>query len=184
MNPKTLLSQMSLDICCNCCNWMSGEARSRLIRKLRPPTPWCLWMRLSSIWIKIGRNVIGQRTTVDVPGHHGSIRKWCGPHLSTLGPYKTEKFLIFLNWLSSDLYPNDDRALLGLTCHCLSLCGIMWTSTVAHVPGTDSSDILECWICFYNGTCHFSNLFRSSFQLGGGRSGSFRMRINESSSKQ
>ncbi|KAK0131121.1 hypothetical protein N1851_034196 [Merluccius polli] len=57
-----------------------------------------------------GRNIIGHRATVDVPGQRGGNITMCAAisengvatHIPSLGPYNTQKLLIFLDRLHSD----------------------------------------------------------------------------------
>ncbi|XP_078029674.1 uncharacterized protein LOC144466487 [Epinephelus lanceolatus] len=68
-----------------------------------------------------GRNIIGHRATVDVPGQRGGNITMCAAisengvatHIPTLGPYNTQKLLFFLDHLYSDLIPDNERGLVG-----------------------------------------------------------------------
>lgn len=63
-----------------------------------------------------GRNVIGQRATVDAPGQRGANITMCaaightGLHLPKcqVGPYNTERLLAFLDDLYLHLVPQED----------------------------------------------------------------------------
>ncbi|KAI7800946.1 hypothetical protein IRJ41_015737 [Triplophysa rosa] len=64
-----------------------------------------------------GRNIIGHRATVDVPGQRGGNITMCAAisengvatHIPSLGPYNTQKLLIFLDRLHFDLIPENER---------------------------------------------------------------------------
>ncbi len=69
-----------------------------------------MWMRQASIWPKPGvrgRNVIGQRAVVNVPGQRGGNITLCAAisvqgvlhHHATLGPYNTGQIIAFLDAL-------------------------------------------------------------------------------------
>ncbi|XP_060760641.1 uncharacterized protein LOC132870787 [Neoarius graeffei] len=68
-----------------------------------------------------GRNIIGQRATVDVPGQRGGNITMCAAisengvatHTASLGPYNTEKLLRFLDQLYVYLVPENERGLEG-----------------------------------------------------------------------
>ncbi|KAF0041571.1 hypothetical protein F2P81_005103 [Scophthalmus maximus] len=68
-----------------------------------------------------GRNIIGHRATVDVPGQRGGNITMCAAisengvatHIPSLGPNNTQKLLIFLDRLHSDLIPENERGLVG-----------------------------------------------------------------------
>ncbi|KAK0132354.1 hypothetical protein N1851_032775 [Merluccius polli] len=68
-----------------------------------------------------GCNIIGHRATVDVPGQRGGNITMCAAisengvatHSPSLGPYNTQKLLIFLDRLHSDLIPENERDLVG-----------------------------------------------------------------------
>ncbi|XP_060726101.1 uncharacterized protein LOC132845820 isoform X2 [Tachysurus vachellii] len=64
-----------------------------------------------------GRNIIGKRATVDVPGHRGANITMCAAmanaglllHRCQVGPYNTERLLAFLNDLHQCLVPEQDQ---------------------------------------------------------------------------
>ncbi|RXN30701.1 hypothetical protein ROHU_017607 [Labeo rohita] len=64
-----------------------------------------------------GRNVIGKRATVDVPGQRGANITMCAAianaglllHRCQVGPYNTERLLAFLNDLHQRLVPEQDQ---------------------------------------------------------------------------
>ncbi len=68
-----------------------------------------------------GRNIIGHRATVDVPGQRGGNITTCAAisengvatHIPSLGTYNTQKLLIFLDCLHSDLIPENERGVVG-----------------------------------------------------------------------
>lgn len=68
-----------------------------------------------------GRNIIGHRATADVPGQRGGNITMCAAisengvatHIPSLGPYNTQKLLIFLDRLHFDLIPENERGLVG-----------------------------------------------------------------------
>ncbi|XP_073474085.1 uncharacterized protein [Aquarana catesbeiana] len=68
-----------------------------------------------------GRNFIGHRATLDVPGQRGGNITMCAAisengvatHIPSLGPYNTQKLLIFLDRLHLDLIPENERGLIG-----------------------------------------------------------------------
>ncbi|KAI2667282.1 Insertion element IS630 uncharacterized 39 kDa protein [Labeo rohita] len=64
-----------------------------------------------------GRNIIGHRATVDVPGQRGANITMCAAisergvatHIPSLGPYNTQKLLNFLDHLYTDLILENER---------------------------------------------------------------------------
>ncbi|XDV13831.1 hypothetical protein PO909_002157 [Leuciscus waleckii] len=64
-----------------------------------------------------GRNVIGHRATVNVPGQQGGNITLCATisitdvvaHNAVLGPYNTARLLHFLNLLNEILFPQGDQ---------------------------------------------------------------------------
>ena len=64
-----------------------------------------------------GRNVIGKRTTVDVPGQRGDNITMCAPissdgwllHKLLIGPYNTERLISFLGDLYGRVVPGEER---------------------------------------------------------------------------
>ncbi|XP_044066956.1 uncharacterized protein LOC122883003 isoform X2 [Siniperca chuatsi] len=68
-----------------------------------------------------GRNIIGHRATVDVPGQRsGNITMGCAisengvlTHIPIFGPYNTERLVTFLDTLYRDLIPEQERGQIG-----------------------------------------------------------------------
>ncbi len=68
-----------------------------------------------------GRNRIGQRATIDVPGQRGGNITMCAAisengvltHIPHLGPYNTQHLLTFLDTLYRDIIPENERGLTG-----------------------------------------------------------------------
>lgn len=64
-----------------------------------------------------GRNVIGHRATVDLPGQRGGNISMCAAisengvltHIPRIGPYNTQHLLTFLETLYRTLIPDDER---------------------------------------------------------------------------
>ena len=88
---------------------------------MRTLTPSFLWMKLASTWPKEDGVAGMSSATVDVPGQRrGNITICAGisengvvTHISSLGPYYTQKLLVFLDRLHSDLIPLHERGLVG-----------------------------------------------------------------------
>ncbi|XP_007232845.3 uncharacterized protein LOC125799434 [Astyanax mexicanus] len=67
-----------------------------------------------------GRNLIGNRATITVPGQRGANITMCAAisndgvlcHIPTIGPYNTERLIAFLNALYDILIPPQERGLL------------------------------------------------------------------------
>ncbi|XP_031164929.2 uncharacterized protein LOC116056748 [Sander lucioperca] len=84
-----------------------------------------------------GRNIIGQRATVTVPGQRGANITMCAAisndgvlcHIPTIGPYNTERLITFLDSLKEILIPPEERGLLrpGMT-----LYVIIWDNVAFH----------------------------------------------------
>ncbi|XP_018949691.2 uncharacterized protein LOC109078969 [Cyprinus carpio] len=84
-----------------------------------------------------GRNIIGQRATVTVPGQRGANITMCAAisndgvlcHIPTIGPYNTERLITFLDALKELLIPPEERGLLrpGMT-----LYVIIWDNVPFH----------------------------------------------------
>ncbi|RXN35104.1 hypothetical protein ROHU_003837 [Labeo rohita] len=84
-----------------------------------------------------GRNIIGQRATVTVPGQRGANITMCAAisndgvlcHIPTIGPYNTERLITFLDALKEILIPPEERGLLrpGMT-----LYVIIWDNVAFH----------------------------------------------------
>lgn len=81
-----------------------------------------------------GRNIIGHQATADVPGQRGGNITMCAAisengvatHIPSLGPYNTQKLLIFLDRLHFDLIPENERSRRAsptTICHCMGQCG-------------------------------------------------------------
>lgn len=70
---------------------------------------------------KRGRNIIGQRATVNVPGQRGGNITICAAisrngvvaHNAVLGPYNTARLISFLDSLNDTLIPQEERDLEG-----------------------------------------------------------------------
>lgn len=68
-----------------------------------------------------GRNRIGRRATIDVPGQRGGNITMCAAisengiltHIPHLGPYNTQHLLTFLDTLYRDIIPENERGLTG-----------------------------------------------------------------------
>ena len=73
-----------------------------------------------------GRNIIGHRATVDVPGNitmcAAISENGVATHIPSLGPYNTQKLLSFLDRLHFDLIPENERASPTTICHCMGQC--------------------------------------------------------------
>ncbi|XP_060756584.1 uncharacterized protein LOC132867621 [Neoarius graeffei] len=84
-----------------------------------------------------GRNIIGQRATVDVPGQRGGNITMCAAisdngvatHIASLGPYNTQRLLLYLDRLYVDLVPENER---GLEAPHLSQFVIVWDNVSFH----------------------------------------------------
>ncbi|XP_051519617.1 uncharacterized protein LOC127420984 [Myxocyprinus asiaticus] len=84
-----------------------------------------------------GRNIIGQRATVTVPGQRGTNIITCAAisndgvlcHIPTIDPYNTERLITFLDALNERLVPPEERGLLrpGMT-----LYVIIWDNVAFH----------------------------------------------------
>ena len=89
---------------------------------------------------------------VDVPGQRGGNITMCTAisengvvtHIPSLGPYNTQKLLVFLDRLHSDLIPLHERGLVGPH---LPTFVIVWDNVSFHVArssGRGSLPIQEC----------------------------------------
>ncbi len=84
-----------------------------------------------------GRNIIGQRATVTVPGQRGANITMCAAisndgvlcHIPTIGPYNTERLITFLDALKEILIPPEERGLLRAG---MSLYVIIWDNVAFH----------------------------------------------------
>lgn len=84
-----------------------------------------------------GRNIIGQRATVTVPGQRGANITMCAAisndgvlcHIPTIGPYYTERLITFLDALKEILIPPEERGLLRPG---MSLYVIIWDNVAFH----------------------------------------------------
>lgn len=64
-----------------------------------------------------GRNIIGQRATVDIPGQRGANITMCAAissdglllHIPLIGPYNTERLITFMDDLYGRLVPGEER---------------------------------------------------------------------------
>ncbi len=71
-----------------------------------------------------GRNIIGHRATVDVPGQRGGNITMVAAisengvlkHIPIIGPYNTERLVTFLYTLYRDLIPEQERVRLEMIC--------------------------------------------------------------------
>ena len=89
---------------------------------------------------------------MDVPAQHGGNITMCDAisengavtHIPSLGPYNTQKLLVFLDCLHSDLIPLHERGLVGPH---LPTFVIVWDNVSFHVArssGRGSLPIQEC----------------------------------------
>ena len=84
-----------------------------------------------------GRNRIGQRATIDVPGQRGGNVTMCAAisengvltHSRLLGPYNTQHLLTFLDTLYRTVVPENER---GLTGDHLSKYVVVWDNVSFH----------------------------------------------------
>ncbi|XP_049444492.1 uncharacterized protein LOC125896168 [Epinephelus fuscoguttatus] len=84
-----------------------------------------------------GRNIVGHRATVDVPGQRGGNITMCAAisengvaaHIPSLGPYNTAKLLVFLDHLYSNLVPENERGAVGPN---LPMFVIVWDNVSFH----------------------------------------------------
>ncbi|KAK0149398.1 hypothetical protein N1851_009878 [Merluccius polli] len=84
-----------------------------------------------------GRNRIGQRATIDVPGQRGGNVTMCAAisengvltHIPLLGPYNTQHLLTFLDTLYRTIVPENER---GLTGDHLSKYVVVWDVSFHH----------------------------------------------------
>ncbi|XP_044040880.1 uncharacterized protein LOC122870620 [Siniperca chuatsi] len=103
-----------------------------------------------------GRNIIGHRATVDVPGQRGgNITMGCAisengvlTHIPIIGPYNTERLVTFLDTLYRDLIPEQERGQIGDD---LPKYVIVWDNVSFH-----RSNIIRQWFDLTN--VHSSNL--------------------------
>ncbi|KAI2644808.1 Variable charge X-linked protein 3B [Labeo rohita] len=86
---------------------------------------------------RCGRNIIGQRATVTVPGQRGANITMCAAisndgvlcHIPTIGPYNTERLITFLDALKKILIPPEERGLLRPG---MALYVIIWDNVAFH----------------------------------------------------
>ncbi|RXN21011.1 hypothetical protein ROHU_016731 [Labeo rohita] len=84
-----------------------------------------------------GRNLIGYRATITVPGQRDANITMCAAnsnngvlcHIPTIGPYNTERLITFLNSLHERLIPPDERGLLSPG---MPLFVIIWDNLAFH----------------------------------------------------
>ncbi|KAK0151589.1 hypothetical protein N1851_007110 [Merluccius polli] len=85
-----------------------------------------------------GRNIIGHRATVTVPGQRGANITMCAAisndgvlcHIPTVGPYNTERLITFLDALRHRLIPPQEGGLLRPGMPLFVIFGTMWPSTI------------------------------------------------------
>ena len=94
----------------------------------------CILVFVDEDSFNLGHNIISHRAMVDVPGQHGGNITMCAAisengmatHILRLGPYNTQKLLIFLDRPHSDLIPENERGLVGplptKVCNCVEQC--------------------------------------------------------------
>lgn len=136
-----------------------------------------------------GRNIIGHRATADVPGQRGGNITMCAAisengvatHIPSLGPYNTQKLLIFLDRLHFDLIPENERGLVGPH---LPQYVIVWDNVNFH-----RGPLIRAWFtrwswCSYHLTLLFSILLRTISPLGGGECMSIGLKIRGPCSMQ
>lgn len=84
-----------------------------------------------------GRNIIGQRATVTVPGQRGANITMCAAisnngallHKCQIGPYNTDRLLLFLEDLHERLVPEVERGQVG---DHLPIYVIIWDNVAFH----------------------------------------------------
>ncbi|KAI2643760.1 hypothetical protein ROHU_027153 [Labeo rohita] len=84
-----------------------------------------------------GRNLIGYRATITVPGQRGANITMCAAisndgvlcHIPAIGPYNTERLIPFLNALHERLIPPEERGLLRAG---MPLFIIIWDNVSFH----------------------------------------------------
>ncbi|KAL0198989.1 hypothetical protein M9458_007529, partial [Cirrhinus mrigala] len=84
-----------------------------------------------------GRNLIGYRATITVPGQRGANITMCAAisndgvlcHIPTIGPYNPERLITFLNALHESLIPPEERGLLRPG---MPLFVIIWDNVAFH----------------------------------------------------
>ncbi len=97
-----------------------------------------------------GRNIIGHRATVDVPGQRGGnitmgaaiSENGVLKHIPIIGPYKTERLVTFLDALYRDLIPEQERGQIGDD---LPKYVIVWDNISFH-----RSNIIRQWFAAHN----------------------------------
>ncbi|XP_045562373.1 uncharacterized protein [Salmo salar] len=130
-----------------------------------------------------GRNIVGHRATADVPGQRGGNITMCAAisengvatHIPSLGPYNTQKLLIFLDRLHFDLIPENERGLVGPH---LPQYVIVWDNVNFH-----RGPLIRAWFTTHPRmvmvflTLLSSILLRSISPLGGGECMSIGLKI-------
>ncbi|RXN37537.1 hypothetical protein ROHU_001965 [Labeo rohita] len=84
-----------------------------------------------------GRNLVGYRATITVPGQRGANITMCAAisndgvlcHIPAIGPYNTERLITFLNALHERLIPPEERGLLRPG---MPLFVIIWYNVAFH----------------------------------------------------
>ncbi len=97
-----------------------------------------------------GRNIIGHRATVDVPGQRGGnitmgaaiSENGVLKHIPIIGPYNTEHLVTFLYTLYRDLIPEQERGQIGDD---LPKYVIVWDNVSFH-----RSNIIRQWFAAHN----------------------------------
>ncbi|XP_039608401.1 E3 ubiquitin/ISG15 ligase TRIM25-like isoform X2 [Polypterus senegalus] len=131
-----------------------------------------------------GRNIIGHRATVDVPGQRGANITMCAAisergvatHIPSLGPYNTQKLLNFLDHLYTDLIPENERGVEGPQ---LPHYVIVWDNVNFHRgPRIRTWFTTHPWMLmeFLPPYSPFLNPIEEFFQLGGGGCMSIRLK--------
>ncbi|XP_034045995.1 uncharacterized protein LOC117527664 [Thalassophryne amazonica] len=86
---------------------------------------------------RCGRNLIGHRATITVPGQRGANITMCAAisndgvlsHISAVGPYNSERLIAFLDTLHDRLIPPQERGLLRPG---MPLFVIIWDNVAFH----------------------------------------------------
>ncbi len=97
-----------------------------------------------------GRNIIGHRAIIDVPGQRGGnitmgaaiSENGVLKHIPIIGPYNTERLVIFLDALYRDLIPEQERGQIGDD---LPKYVIVWDNVSFH-----RSNIIRQWFAAHN----------------------------------
>ena len=84
-----------------------------------------------------GRNLIGHRATIDVPGQRGGNVTMCAAisengvtaHIPLIGPYNTQRLLALLEILYGNLIPEDERGFVRAD---LPVYVVIWDNVSFH----------------------------------------------------